>query len=363
VAKKRARGEGSIFKEASTGYWCAKITLPDGQTKRKRARSQQIVRDWLLEQRKAVKENLLLKDEQITLGAYLDRFMDDVAAHTLAPSTIRSYSYLIRDHIRPEIGNIKLVNLRPDHLQSLYSEKLNVGLSKRTVQYIHSIIRRSLNQALRWGLIYRNPTDAVTAQRQKRNAPSTLSVDEAKKFLESVRSHRWYPIYLLAIMTGMRKGEILGLHWEDVDLENRSISIKHTLVTIQGRTMMSRPKSDAARRTIALPEIVSEELRVYQLETNKKEGLVFTTSTDRPISQRNLTRHLHAALANAGLQRIRFHDLRHTAATLLLQAKVHPKVVQEMLGHSTIVLTLDTYSHVIPGIQEEAASEMDRLFA
>jgi len=164
-------------------------------------------------------------------------------------------------------------------------------------------------------------------------------------------------------MTGMRKGEILGLHWEDVNLENNVISIKHTLVSIQGRSMMEQPKSDAARRTIALPEMVSEVLKEYQLETGKDEGLVFTTSTDRPISQRNLTRHFHAALANAGLKKIRFHDLRHTAATLLLQAKVHPKVVQEMLGHSTIVLTLDTYSHVIPGIQEEAASEMDRILS
>ncbi len=161
----------------------------------------------MLEQRKTIQNNLLIDDERLTLGDYLDRFMNEVAVHSLAPSTIRSYNYLIRDHINPEIGYIKLVKLRPDHLQALYSKKLNAGLSKRTVQYIHSIIRRSLNQAVKWGLIYRNPTDAVTPPRPKKEPPRILSADQAKRFLESVEDHPWYPIYLLAITTGMRKGE------------------------------------------------------------------------------------------------------------------------------------------------------------
>jgi len=155
----------------------------------------------------------------------------------------------------------------------------------------------------------------------------------------------------------MRKGEILGLQWEDVDLEHGVINVQRTLVDIQGNVMLGEPKSATAKRSISLSDKASEVLRQRQLD----EGFVFTTSTGRPISQRNLTRHFHGSLEKAGLKRMRFHDLRHTAATLLLQANIHPKIVQEMLGHSTIVLTLDTYSHVIPGLQDEAASEMDRI--
>ena len=283
--------------------------------------------------------------------------MSDVAAHTLAPSTVRSYSYLIRDHIQPEIGRIRLIDLRPKQLQSLYSLKLNAGLSKRTVQYIHAILRRSLNEALRSGLIIRNPKDAVTPPRPAKKLPQTLSTDEVNVYLKSVEDHHWYPIYLLAITTGMRKGEILGLQWGDVDLEHGAVNVQRTLVDIQGKVMLGEPKSSTAKRNISLSGKVVEALRQRQLD----EGLVFTTSTGRPISQRNLTRHFHASLEKAGLKKMRFHDLRHTAATLLLQANVHPKIVQEMLGHSTIVLMLDTYSHVIPGLQDGAASEMVRI--
>jgi len=341
MAKRRAKGEGSIFREKTTGYWVAEITLPNGKKRRKRSKQQKVVKEWLLDQRKAVVDNIFLNDERITVADYLDRFMSEVAAHTLAPSTIRSYSYLIRDHIQPEIGRVRLIDLRPEQLQSLYSLKLNAGLSKRTVQYIHAILRRSLNKALRSGLIIRNSTDAVTPPRPVKKPPQTLSADEVNVFLKSVEDHHWYPIYLLAITTGMRKGEILGLQWEDVDL----------------KVMLGEPKSATAKRNISWSVKAIEALRQRKLD----EGFVFTTSTGRPISQRNLTRHFHASLEKAGLKRMRFHDLRHTAATLLLQANVHPKIVQEMLGHSTIVLTLDTYSHVIPGLQDGAASEMDRI--
>lgn len=357
MAKRRAKGEGSIIKEKS-GYWRAHITLPDGTRRYKRSLKQSTVREWLQDQRQAIQTNLLLQDERITLGDYLDHFVNNVAAHTLAPSTLRSYKYLIRDHIKPEIGHIKLSKLRPDHIQTLYSLKLESGLSKRTVQYIHAIIRRSLNQAVKWGLLYRNPTNAVTPPRPKRKPPQTLSVEDAKLFLKIIEAHPFYPIYLLAITTGMRKGELLGLHWEDVNLDRQTISIRHTLVDIQGKVHLGQPKSDTAKRTISLPDNVCVTLKDIQLDS----GYVFKTSNDTPISQRNLTRHFHTSLKKVGLPLTSFHTLRHTAATILLQANVHPKVVQEMLGHSSITLTLDTYSHVIPGHHDEAAKEMDRIF-
>jgi integrase len=357
LTKRRARGEGSIFKEKS-GYWCAKLTVSKGEVRKKRSKSQRVVREWLQEQRQSLKTNLPPKDEKTPYGFFLDQFVDTVVVHTLAPSTIRSYKYLIRDHIKPELGHYKLAELRPDLIQNLYRRKLDAGLSKRTVQYIHAVIRRSLNHAVKLRLLYINPASGVTAPSPKKNPPQTLLVDQAKLFLESVKDHLYYPIYLLAITTGMRKGEILGLQWEDVDLEKKIISVRHSLIDVQGQVHLGQPKSASSKRTLSLSDNVCMALR----DIEGTSGFVFTTATGNPISQRNLTRHFHAALQRVGLPRTSFHTLRHTAATILLQANIHPKVVQEMLGHSTITLTLDTYSHVIPGHHDEAAAEMEQLF-
>ena len=263
MAKKRAKSEGSIYKEEYSDCWVAQITLPNGQRKKKRSKRQQVVREWLNEQHTAVQANLLLKDERLSLGEYLGRFMDDVASHSLAPSTIRSYNYLIKNHIVPEIGQIKLVSLRPDHLHSLYSKKLKEGLSKRTVQYIHALIRRAFNQAVRWGLLYRNPTDATTPPRPERKPRQTLSVEQQKIFLKAVENHPYFPLYFLAISCSIRKGELLGLQWPSVELERGKLSIIHTLVDIQGKTHLGQPKSDASKQTITLPDAAIKALKKH----------------------------------------------------------------------------------------------------
>jgi integrase len=317
-----------------------------------------VVKEWLLDSREAMKKGVLVKDEQITVSGFLDRFISDVVAHTLKPKTVDSYKFLIEKHIKPEIGHYKLSRLRSDQIQTLYSKKLNSGLSERTVQYIHAVLRRALNFALKWGLIYRNPTDVVEAPRPKKKAPEVLSEDQAKHFLETVKEHRWYPIYVLAIATGMREGEILGLRWEDVDLEHATISVRKTVQSIRGKIIIGEPKTQKSRRTISLPDFAVEVLS----ELEKSEGFVFTTASGRPVSPRNLLRHFHESLEKAGLPHFRFHDLRHTCATLLLKENVHPKVVQELLGHSSISWTLDTYSHTIRSMQEEAAQKMDGIF-
>lgn len=167
---------------------------------------------------------------------------------------------------------------------------------------------------------------------------------------------------MLAITTGIRQGEILGLHWEDVDLDKGDLAVRHTIQLLQGRIIEGEPKSAASRRTIALSDYTVAVLMQHKEKISKDEGLLFTTSSGRAVSPRNLLRHFHQVLDRTGLPKIRFHDLRHTAATLLLKENVHPKIVQEMLGHSTIALTLDTYSHILPDIQQEAADKMDKIF-
>jgi len=358
VAKRRARGEGSIFKEGTTGYWCAEISLPNGKRKKKRSKSQTVVMDWLLDQRKLLKTNLLLPDDKILYRDFLDRFLKEVAEPTLKPKTVYSYEWLIRLHIKPNLGHLPITKIRPDHLQTLYAEKLSDGLSKRSVQHMHAVIRRSLNQALRWGLIYQNPTSRVTAPTPDKRPHATLTADQAKHLLESSKSYRLYPVYVLAITTGMRMGEILGLRWEDVRFEAGSLSVNQTIQLYKGKPLLGEPKTAASRRTISLTKLALEALN----DIERSEGLVFRTKNGTPYNPRNVGRDFEKALARAGLARIRFHDLRHTAATLLLKENVHPKIVQEMLGHSSISLTLDTYSHILPDIQKEATEKMDKLF-
>ena len=356
MGKRRAKGEGTIFKE-KTGLWVAEITLPGGKRKRKRSKHQKVVKEWLLAQREALRQGLIVENDGITLTQLLDKFLEMVSLN-LQPKTVDSYKYIVESHIKPEIGHIKLLQLHPEQLQSLYNKKLDEGLSKRTVQYIHSVTRRALNLALKWGYIYRNPTDLVSPPTPKKKAPITLSEGEIVKFLESVKYHRWYPIYVLAVGTGMREGEILGLRWEDVDLENGVISVTNTVYTIRGKTYIGEPKSENSRRTIALPEYALDVLNTLE----SGSGLIFTTSSGKPVSQRNLLRHFQQNLKKAGLPKVTFHSLRHFHASYLLKSNVHPKIVQERLGHSTIGLTMDTYSHVIPDIQKEAAEKSNGIF-
>lgn len=363
TGKRRARGEGTVYYTEALNRWIAQITLPNGKKKTKSAKTQKEVRDWLQTQRQAVKTNLIVEEEKVTLSDFLEHYMEDVAKHTLRPKTLESYGYLIRLHIKPELGNIKLSQLRPDHVQQLYSAKLNSGLSRRTVQFIHSILHKTLSQALKWGLVTRNVTDLVEKPTVKRPTPTTLSVQEVKKLLATVREDRLYPMYCLA-MVGLREGEILGLHYEDVDWEKGTIHIRHAVQYLIGQGLqITEPKTQKAKRTIKLPDFVFSALKEHADKQNTNHGLMFTTGNGTPFSPRNFIRHFKQSLQKAGLPEIRVHDLRHTTATLLLSQGVHPKVVQEILGHSQISLTMDTYSHMLPELQDEAAEKLSGLFA
>lgn len=358
MAKKRSDGEGSLYFSESENTWIAEITLPDGRRKKKRNKKQQVVKDWLLEYRNLLKEDYPLVDERTTLAEFLAKFLEDTAKHTLKPKTYSSYKWIIEKHVIPEIGRIKLASLKPPHLQKLYSDKIDSGLSKKTVLHIHSVIRRALNEAIKWGLINKNPCSAVTPPRPEKSVPEVWSVEQAQEFLQAVREHRWYAIYLIALTTGARRGEILGLEWENIDFTRKTVSIQKTVSEIRGKPVIGKPKTQRSRRKISLPDIVIDALK----ELGGGTGFVFTTSNNTPITPRNLLRHYYSVLDDLDIPRIRFHDLRHTAATILLTKDVHPKKVQELLGHSSITLTLDTYSHVIKGIHSEAAEKMDGVF-
>jgi integrase len=227
---------------------------------------------------------------------------------------------------------------------------------------MHSVLHKALGQALKWGIVVRNVCDLVEAPHPKRKAPATLTPDQVKKFLETVKDHRWYPIYVLSLYCGFREGEVLGIYFEDLDLLHDVIHVRHAVQYLVGKGLViTEPKTDSAKRTVTIPGFAHDVLVEYLHPLKRNQGLVFVTSHGTPISPRNLIRHFKQALEEAGLPEIRFHDLRHTHASLLLAAGVHPKLVQERLGHSQISLTLDTYTHVVPGMQEGVAEKFDEL--
>lgn len=358
--KKRSSGEGSLFFSQSEQCWIAEIVLPDGRKKRKRSKKQYIVREWLQNSLTELKNGNFVSDDRFTVDNLLEKYLNEVADKTLKPKTIDSYRYITIKHILPLLGNLKLKELKPTHIQTLYTTKLEEGLSKRTVQYIHAVLRRALNQAVKWELLARNPTDRVVPPTPEKKAPETLTIEQIKKFLEVVKDHRYYPIYLIAIGCGLREGEILGLETKDIDLVNNQISVRQTVVCIRGKVSINEPKTPSAKRTVAMPLFVAQSLKEITLP---EEGLIFRTSNNTPISPRNLLRHFHLSLAKAGVKRVKFHSLRHSYASLQLLSGTHPKVVQEALGHSSIELTLNTYSHLLPSLQKEAAEKLDKIFA
>ncbi len=362
MAIRRTKGEGSIYYAKNVDLWIAQITLPNGKRTSKSSKSQKDVRDWLIDQRKQLNDGLYITDEHLKLAVFLDRYLKDIAFYHLRPRTYQRYTGIINNHIKPEIGNIKLSALRPNHIQALYSKKLKSGLSINTIRYIHAVLHKALFQALKWGLVARNVSDLVDKPKTERKIFKTWSPDDVNLFLEAVEQHRWYSIYVLAIYTGLRQGELLGIHREDVDLERGIINVRHQISAIRGQGLtITDLKTEKSRRPVTLPASALRVLSEFIDIVGIKSGLLFTTSTGKPISPRNLLRHFRATNEAIGIPHIRFHDLRHTHASLLLAAGVHPKVVQERLGHSQISLTLDTYSHLIPSMQTEAAEKFESI--
>ena len=228
MAKRRSRGEGSIYKR-SDGLWTAQISLQSGKKKYKYAKTQEEVKKWLLEQRKALADGVLADDNNLTLGGLVDRWFTEVAVHNLKPATIISHESIIRNHVKPKLGDIRLSELKPAHLQSLYSDKLSSGLSKRTVLYIHTIIHHTLDMALKQGLVARNVSDAVTAPKPTLKKVKPLTREEVGRLLTALKDDRLYALYVVFLGLGLRRGEALGLTTDCIDFDNRLVFIRSTI--------------------------------------------------------------------------------------------------------------------------------------
>jgi len=318
---------------------------------------------------------------RLAVGDYLRRWLRDYADHNVAPSTRTRYAGIIERHLIPSLGDLRLRELRPAHIQATYSRALAPGgradggaggLAPRTVLKHHRLLHEALNHAVRWQLIARNPADAVTPPRPGRAKVRGLNAEEAAELLQAATETHLYALVYLALATGARQGELLALRWEDVDLERGSIQIVRTARRVPGKGVVYRsPKTHRSLRPVALSPDTVRVLRHHRRSQAENRlllgpaytdnGLVFASPTGQPPDDSNLRRTFARLVADAGLTRLRFHDLRHTAATLMLRAGIHPKVVSERLGHATVGLTLDTYSHVLPDLQRDAADLMDQV--
>lgn len=370
MPRKRAHQEGSVSKRKD-GRWEAKIRI-GGKRHCFYGTTQKAVLDKLAAAKKAVEDGLPAAPTRMTVKDFLDSWLEDTVKPSVRPRTYESYKLTVDKHIVPELGGFKLAELSPVHVQRLLALKSASKLSGRSVQYIQSVLSRALNRAIKWSLIRRNVAALVPSPKVETSQRTFLSTEDAKKLIQAVQGDRLETLYTVALSIGLRRGEILGLRWHNINLEAGTLTVQNQLQRVDKALNLSEPKTRNACRTLSLPTFATDALKAHRLRQAeerikakdkwKETGFVFTTRYGGPLEPRNVTRHMQALLVKAKIPSVRFHDLRHTCASLLLAQNVHPRVVMEILGHSKIALTMNTYSHVMPSIQEEAASKMNALF-
>jgi integrase len=369
------------LKERSPGHWAIVLDIKDENGKRKRKwhsfkgtkREAQVECARLIGEHKAGKINLA--PNKITVAEFLARWLEHMQAQ-LTPHSFERYSGVITKNIIPAIGNMALAKLQPVMISQTYGKALESGrrdgtggLSPKTVLFMHRLLHQALTLAVKWELLGKNPAAAVEAPKIERRQMTALDTDAAAAMVEAARGTTMFIVVLLGVMLGLRRGEIAALHWRAIDLELGTLAVVlNAEQTRQG--VREKPPKNGKGRSVELPALVVEELRRYraqQAEHLLRLGIrlnddhhVVMREDGLPYLPRSLTQIFQRFLRSQKLQRIRLHDLRHTHATLLLKGGVHPKIAQERLGHSSIAITLDLYSHVLPGMQREAANMLDQ---
>jgi len=381
-SKRRGNNEGSIYKRAD-GSWTGQVSIGhDSETgKRKRksfyGQTRKEVSDKIAKVLRGMDEGIYIEPTKITISEWLDKWLMVYKKGQLKTSTYESYEDLIANHINPGLGKIQLSKLQAHVLQTFYNEKLNAGrkdgkggLSTRTVKYFHSIIREALEQAVKEGMIPRNIADATSPPVTKNKQMQPLTETELLAFFDYAGKDRLYAAYMTAAFTGLRRGELLGLNWNAVDLDKGIVNVTRQLLSLKNGLFLEETiKTKDGKRSILLTNDNIQELKAHKerqeqekllaREVYQDSGFVFCKEDGTALDPKWFLKHFQLLLKKANLPIIRIHDLRHTHATLLLQRGVPAKLVQERLGHKSITMTLDLYSHVNSEMAKTAAVSLN----
>ncbi|MBG9589523.1 site-specific integrase [Cytobacillus firmus] len=365
---------GSIGKGKTSWHYVIELGRDmNGKRKQKRKRgfkTKKEAQKALTEAIHAMNNGSYVEPTKMLMSEYLEDWLENKQIH-VKKSTYQKYYWLVNSHIKPFIGYISLSKLTGLHIQQLYrSLATEKKLSNENIRNVHKVLNNALKQAVKLELIPKNVASVVEPPKATKNEIKVWDVHEVQQFLKVTQSNRYHIVYLIALTTGMRQGEILGLRWQDVDFDREVLHVRQTL-SHDGIELNSHTKTAAGTRTIALPEQVLHALKTHKIIQAKEKlktgelyenfDLIVSTSVGTPLHPRNLLRNFYSQIEKANLNKIRFHDLRHTHATLLLKKGVHPKIVSERLGHADTRITMDTYSHLLPNMQRDTAKEFGKM--
>jgi integrase len=381
MAKKRGNSEGSIYK-MSDGRWRGAVTVGyranvnGGVTQQRKVFSGSTRAEVAGQVAKALRQQQQgenITPDRITVAGLMKRWLADVVKPSCSFKTFSTYTDISEKHIVPAFGSMLLTKISTPQIQRFLNDKHTAGLSPKTVKHIRDCFRAALNVAVNdWDLIPKNPASKARPPDQLHRPMRVFDPDQARAFLCLISDHRLEALFSLALCLGPRQGEVLGIRWSDLDLDSGVLTIDGALKRIDGKLVKGKTKRECSNRTIQLPVVTITALREHQARQAqeriwagtrwKETGYTFTTRIGTPIERRNLLRDWYRLIAGSDLPRIHFHDLRHSAATLLFAQGVHPRTVMEILGHKDLNTTMRIYGHVVDRMKQEAAAKMDELF-
>ena len=367
---KRANNEGTLYFREDRKRWCAQVCL-DGRRLTKYARTQAECRDWLKETIKKIDHGLTYDGMQVTLEDFVATWLDGKDL-SRAPRTVFQYRKMASDHILPALGKMRLQEIQPIHIRQLYTRKKAEGRGPRTLQYMHAVLHCALEQAVREGILGRNPADAVERPKVAQSEFKILTEEQCHQFLHAAVESPYEALFNLALTSGMRQGELLGLKWADLDWEKGTLMIQRQLQRVEHRGLsFVPPKTKAGRRTIKLGTGMLEKLASHKRQQEKikadagerwkENDLIFPSTLGTPLDSFRVSHQFKKLLKKNGLPDIRFHDLRHTSISFLLDMGIPVNTVQQRSGHSKASVTTDTYGHSMSHSQDEAAQRIDAM--
>lgn len=370
MARRRGNHEGSLYFHKTRRRWCAQVSL-DGKRLTKYGKTQKECRDWMKEMLSKIEGGLTFDGTRITAGNFIDTWLEGKEISRRS-KTVLQYRQIAKQHIVPVLGHLRLQDVTPSHIKQLYALKREEGRGARTIQLIHAVLYNVLKQAVRERTLVHNPMDAVERPKVEQKEMQTLNEEQSRQFLIAASGSAYEMIYYLALVTGMREGELLGLKWADIAWDKGILFIQRQLQEIPGRGyVFIPPKTRSGRRHIRLGQATIRRLRDHQRQQEamkveiaekwQDKDLVFPTSLGTPLDHKRLTTEFKRILKRAGLPMIRFHDLRHTSISSLLDMGMPINVVQRRAGHSKASTTVNIYGHAVDESEKETAEKFEEL--